>query len=148
MNALPPEAEEFLRANARAFLLTLRRDGSPTGHPMTAIVRDGVVYFNTYRKSSKVRNIERDPRVCCLVTTADDDGDARGVVIDGTAEIVAAETLDSLASNVNTGAARIPEERGVSEGTLSRIGDRLRSGKRVLVRIVPDRVRTFGIGGS
>ncbi|MGH7822624.1 MAG: pyridoxamine 5'-phosphate oxidase family protein [Candidatus Binatia bacterium] len=146
--AIPPEAEEFLCNHPRAFLLTLRRDGSPTAHPMTAIFRDGVLYFNTYRKSAKVRNIERDPRVSCLVTTSDDDPEPRGVVLDGTAEVLPGDALPSFAAEASPGAARLPKERGVSEGVLSRIEDRLRSGKRVLVRIRPERVRIFGRLGS
>lgn len=142
--SISPGVEAFLRNHPRAFLLTLRRDGSPTGHPMTAIFRGGVLYFNTYRRSAKVKNIERDPRVSCLVTTMDDDPEPRGVVLDGTAEILPGDALPSFAAGSSPGAARLPKERGVSEGVLSRIEERLRSGKRVLVRITPERVRTFG----
>ncbi|MGH7896928.1 MAG: pyridoxamine 5'-phosphate oxidase family protein [Candidatus Binatia bacterium] len=141
---IPAEAAEFLREHPRAFLLSLRRDGSPTGHPMTAIFWRGALYFNTYRKSAKVRNLERDPRVSCLVTTADDDPEPRGVVLDGTAEILAGEASASFSARDSAGANRLPGEKDIAEGLLSRIGDRLRSGKRVLVKITPTRVRTFG----
>ena len=59
---LSDELDAFLRAQRRAYWVTLRRDGSPTAHPMGALYEDGRVLFTSYRKSAKNRNADRDPR--------------------------------------------------------------------------------------
>ena len=64
---LPVDVADFLAAHTRAFLLTRRRDGAPTIHPMTGFFADGRVVFNTYRKSAKTRNVERDARAAVVV---------------------------------------------------------------------------------
>src|SRR5262249_59829875 len=53
---IPDDVAAFLGRHTRAFLLTRRRDGSPTIHPMTAFFADGRVTMTTYRKSAKARN--------------------------------------------------------------------------------------------
>ncbi len=70
---LNPGLETFLESAGRGFLVTRRQDGSPTTHPLTPLWADGAIHFNTYRKSAKVRNLLRHPRVACVVTSADDD---------------------------------------------------------------------------
>jgi hypothetical protein len=50
----------------RAFLFSLRADGSPTCHPMHALGETGAPVFNTYRKSAKAQNLLRDPRAAVL----------------------------------------------------------------------------------
>jgi general stress protein 26 len=74
---MPDDAAAFLARYSRAFLLTRRRDGSPTIHPMVAFFDDGRVTMTTYRKSAKARNVERDPRAAVLVH-AERPGSARG----------------------------------------------------------------------
>jgi hypothetical protein len=49
---------------------------------------DDRIAFWTYRTSQKARNIERDPRVTCLVETGEDYFELRGALVYGTAEIV------------------------------------------------------------
>ena len=70
---LSPGLDTFLESVGRGFLVTRRQDGSPTTHPLTPLWADGAIHFNTYRKSAKVRNLLRHPRVACVVTSADDD---------------------------------------------------------------------------
>ena len=70
---LSPGLDTFLESVGRGFLVTRRQDGSPTTHPLTPLWADGAIHFNTYRKSAKVRNLLRHPRVACAVTSADDD---------------------------------------------------------------------------
>ena len=36
---LPPELDSFLSEHNRTFLMTVRKDGSPTMHPMTRHLR-------------------------------------------------------------------------------------------------------------
>ena len=72
-SAVGSRSRDIPRVVGRGFLVTRRRDGSPTTHPLTPLWADGAIHFNTYRKSAKVRDVLRHPRVSCVVTSADDD---------------------------------------------------------------------------
>ena len=43
----------------RAFMITLRQDGSPTCHPMAGFYGGGALYLNMYRASAKAKNLAR-----------------------------------------------------------------------------------------
>jgi len=46
---------------------------------------DGMITFWTYRTSQKALNLERDPRISCLVETGEQYFDLKGVLVQGTA---------------------------------------------------------------
>ena len=124
---LPAEVREHLERHSRSFLLTLRPDGSPTAHPMTALVEEGGLVFNTYRKSAKARNVERDSRV--------------GVVLLDGYDSAAGEGCRgfALAGHGEVGRVEGPIERKgagaeVAPGQQERVNERLREGKRILIR--------------
>jgi len=48
----------------------------------------GAPVFWTYRRSQKILNLERDPRITCLVETGDTYETLRGVELVGTAEVI------------------------------------------------------------
>ena len=130
------DIDEFLSQHTRAMLVTLRADGSPTIHPMLALWRDGALWFNTYRKSAKTHNVERDPRVCCLVLGGSDELTGPAVVVHGDAELMPPGT-------------RMPDARsdapviapgGVTSGIVRKVEDRVATAKRTLFRVVPTRV--------
>jgi PPOX class probable F420-dependent enzyme len=128
--------DPFLRTHGRAFLVTRRADGAPTVHPMGLIYREGTIFFNTYRRSAKVRNLQRDQRVSCLVASADDDPEFAAINVRGRAEVVDGSALpDSLLAGLPAGGPVM------SEADLQRSRDRVTSGKRVYVRIVVDEAR-------
>ena len=141
--AYSPEADEFLSSHTRSFVGNLRKDGSPTGHPLTALYRDGVLYYNTYLKSAKMRNILRDPRVSCLICTSDDETPFRALSVRGRMMLI--ESLQEAMAFYERGASRTEGQRpratsgggrtsgGASPTTGSR--DRLLSGKRALMRL-------------
>jgi PPOX class probable F420-dependent enzyme len=124
---IPPEVEEFLRENTRTFLLTLREDGSPTGHPMIGLWRSGALWFSTYRKSAKVRNVRREARVCCVVTSPDA---GRAVALSGRAAVMPPGSEIPPEGEVRVAGA-------VPDAIAERSRERLRSGKRVLIRVTP-----------
>jgi PPOX class probable F420-dependent enzyme len=136
---IPPGAEAFLRTHTRTFLVTLRPDGAPACHPMVGLWRDGALYLNTYRKSAKARNIARDPRVACVVVTDDDAAEFRGVVVRGRAEVLAADERVAGPEGARAPAA-------VGEDVTRLVQSRLASGKRVVLRVVPEEVRLVGSG--
>jgi PPOX class probable F420-dependent enzyme len=106
---------------------------SPDGSPQLTIVWidwDGEnVLFNTAAGRAKPRNLERDPRVSVLVTERGDG--YRWVEITGRAELTtegADEHIDKLA------------RKYTGEGWQPRAGE-----QRLLVRVRPERVSTYGL---
>ena len=129
---IPDDVAAFLGHHTRVFLLTRRRDGSPTIHPMTAFFADGRVTMTTYRKSAKARNVERDERAACLVVNGYGKDDVRAVLVRGRGRLRQA-TLAALPT-----AER--EEPKVSGDVTARVAARMASGKRVFLDVEPDRV--------
>jgi CTP:molybdopterin cytidylyltransferase MocA len=134
--AAPPELVRFLGEHTRAFILTLRPDGSPTAHPMTALLSDDSLAFNTYRKAVKARNVERDPRVAAVYLAGYGSEPPAGFVVEGQAELRRSEALPLRGRSAGP----------VSESVASRANQRLQSGKRVLIGIRPRRVRALREG--
>jgi PPOX class probable F420-dependent enzyme len=82
------EAERFLASQMKVQVATIGADGSPHLTTLFYVVHDGRIAFWTYRSSQKVRNLERDPRITCLVETGTDYLELAGVSLQGTAEVV------------------------------------------------------------
>jgi PPOX class probable F420-dependent enzyme len=82
------EVAAFLRGNKKVQVATVNPDGSPHLTTLFYFVRDGQITFWTYGKSQKIRNLERDPRITCLVEDGEDYFELRGVSIAGTATFV------------------------------------------------------------
>ncbi|MEZ0074417.1 PPOX class probable F420-dependent enzyme [Planotetraspora sp. GP83] len=82
------EIAGFLRDARKLQLGTINPDGTPHMVTMFYGLRDGKITFWTYGKAQKTRNIERDPRVTCLIEAGDDYFELRGVMIYGTARLI------------------------------------------------------------
>ncbi|MGH3734101.1 MAG: pyridoxamine 5'-phosphate oxidase family protein [Micromonosporaceae bacterium] len=82
------EVEAFIAERKTLMVASLDRDGAPHLVPMWFAVRDGEIVFWTYRRSQKVLNLRRDPRLSCLVEAGESYGELRGVSMRGTATIV------------------------------------------------------------
>lgn len=67
---------------------SVNADGSPHLVPMWFITIDGDPAFWTYRKSQKIVNLRRDPRITVMVEAGDVYEELRGVSIAGRAEII------------------------------------------------------------
>ncbi|MCL2583112.1 MAG: PPOX class F420-dependent oxidoreductase [Streptosporangiales bacterium] len=81
------QALDYIRANHKAVLATLKKDGTPALSPMTVGVdAGGHVVISTRQTAYKVRHIRRDPRVWLCVLPEGFFGD--WVQIEGRAEIV------------------------------------------------------------
>ncbi|GAA3474232.1 PPOX class F420-dependent oxidoreductase [Nonomuraea roseola] len=88
------DVSALLRESRKLQLATINPDGTP--HLVTmfyALDSEGRVAFWTYGKAQKTRNLERDPRVSCLIETGDDYAELRGILLYGVAEQVD-RTLD------------------------------------------------------
>jgi general stress protein 26 len=79
------QAAEFLAAGHKVQFATNGPDGFPHLVTMYYALIDGRITFWTYRRSQKARNLERDPRISCLVETGEQYFDLRGVLVQGTA---------------------------------------------------------------
>jgi hypothetical protein len=130
VDAVGPDEAAFLAAHTRVFLLGTRADGSPTGWPMVGLHRDGALEFSTYRRSQKVRDLERSPAAACVVAPVDG---TRALAVRGTAEVVAADP-DATAD-------RTPTDVRVEPEIAARARARMASGQRVVVRVVPTEAR-------
>jgi len=135
---VPPPLADFLGRSTRAFLITLRRDGSPTIHPMTGLFAGDRLAFNTYRKSAKARNVERDARAAAVVVNGYGAPRVEAVVLKGSARFDAATEFRAAGVQAAEAAPRV-------SGSISgRVTDRIQTGKRVIIALEPDEVRFLG----
>ncbi|MEU8249940.1 pyridoxamine 5'-phosphate oxidase family protein [Nonomuraea sp. NPDC048916] len=78
----------FLEGSRKLQLATINPDGTPHLVTMFYGLDEGRIAFWTYGKAQKTRNLERDPRVSCLVEAGDDYAELRGVLVYGEAKRV------------------------------------------------------------
>jgi PPOX class probable F420-dependent enzyme len=136
------DVAELVGSAAKVQVATLNPDGSPHLTTLFHVVRDGRIAFWTYAASQKVRNLERDPRITCLVEDGEDYFALRGVSVSGRAEIlrdpddvrsVGQAVADRMAGGVDLGeAGRAEVERQVA--------------KRVAVVVTPHRTASWDHG--
>jgi hypothetical protein len=55
---------------------------------MWYVMDEGKAKFWTYGRSQKILNLERDPRITCLVETGEEYGDLKGVELVGRGEVI------------------------------------------------------------
>jgi PPOX class probable F420-dependent enzyme len=81
------QARDFLRANHRAVLATVRADGRPQLSPVACGVDDaGLVVISTRETAIKTKNLRRNPAASLCAFT--DGFFGPWVQVDGTAEII------------------------------------------------------------
>ena len=127
----------FLATKDVAVLATVQADGAPLAMPMWFLHNPATLTMISVADTQKVRNLHRDPRVCVVAEAVAGDGDVRGVAVRGRAEFLS----DG------------PERRALVERFHEKYRRlaRLWNGKampanRVMFRIVPSRVRSWGLG--
>jgi PPOX class probable F420-dependent enzyme len=81
------EIAEFLAPPRNLQVATINPDGTPHLVTMYYAVIDGKIAFWTYRKSQKILNLRRDPRITVLVEDGTEYGELRGVSIAGRAHL-------------------------------------------------------------
>ena len=75
----------------------------------------GALYLNTYRKSVKARNLERDDRICCVLTNPSDAPEFEGALYRGRARMLSNDEV--FAPDVPPGLAwaRNPRTQGAQD---------------------------------
>ncbi|HET7341968.1 MAG TPA: pyridoxamine 5'-phosphate oxidase family protein [Methylomirabilota bacterium] len=131
-----PRVQRFLATREIAVLATLQPDGAPLAMAMWFLHDAASLTMISVERSSKVRNLRRDPRVCVVAEAGGGGQEIRGVTVRGRAQFLA----DG------------PERRTLAERfhekypRLVRLwGGRAMPPDRVMFRIVPEHVRSWGL---
>jgi PPOX class probable F420-dependent enzyme len=82
------EVDAFLHERHSMSVATIGADGRPHVVAMWYGFLDGAPAFETYRKSQKVVNLRRDPRMTCLVEDGDRYETLRGVELVATGTVI------------------------------------------------------------
>ena len=125
---------------------TISRDGTPHLSTLWFAVIDGAIAFETFTKSQKVKNLERDPRITVLLEDGDVYDQLRGVTISGIAEL-RSDPADVLPIALAVGRRN---ESGIPGGLLEETSTRVAS-KRTAVVVRPLRITSWDhrkLGGT
>jgi PPOX class probable F420-dependent enzyme len=135
----PDEVEEFLGSQMKVQVATVNPDGSPHLTTLFYVLDQGRIAFWTYASSQKIKNLQRDARISCLVEAGDDYFELRGVSITGKAELVTEESrIREIGSAVATRMAH-----GADLGDLGREMVERQVSKRWGVVVEPVKVATW-----
>src|SRR6266850_2530956 len=127
----------FLATKDVAILATVQADGAPLAMPMWFLHGPAALTMISVADTQKVLNLRRDPRVCVVAEAVAGDGDVLGVAVRGRAEFL------------SDGPARraLVERFHDKYRRLERLwGGKAMPANRVMFRIVPSRVRSWGLG--
>lgn len=83
----PGEQTAFVESQKSLQVATINPDGTPHLTTLWFAVVDGDIVFATFTKSQKIRNLERDPRIACLLEDGLEYEELRGVQLNGMAEL-------------------------------------------------------------
>lgn len=132
----PAELDAYLREQRRIILITIGKDGMPHPAPMNYGVDDqGRVIFSTFRKSQKVKNVERDPRASLLVESGATYPELKAVILYCAVEIIDDFEAMRAAMKVMRGTSEdvssiTPQRREQIDASMT---------KRVVLRCTPQR---------
>lgn len=140
------EQQAFISQQKSLQVATINRDGSPHLSTLWFGLVDGRLVFETYTKSQKIKNLERDPRIACLLEDGTEYEQLRGVQINGTAELhTDAAEVHALAREV-----MIRNNPDVAPELLDQAAEHM-AAKRTAVVVVPERIVSWDhtkLGGS
>jgi PPOX class probable F420-dependent enzyme len=131
------EIADYLKTSRTMILVTNGHRGHPHAVAMFYTVDDDLtVNMATYGRSQKIKNIERDPKVTLLIESGEEYQELRGLMIEGTAEVV--EDLDATV-RVMVEATSTPEQSLPDAADLDQDIKTAMAGKRLLVKVKPTR---------
>jgi PPOX class probable F420-dependent enzyme len=129
--------QAFLRTREVVVLATVGSDGAPQAAPMWFVHTPDALFMISVDGLPKVRSLKRNPRVAVAAETTTPEGVIRGLSIKGRVEFL----------------AESDERRQLAERFLQKYHPRLEGlwrsrvmpGNRVMFRITPERVRSWGL---
>lgn len=131
--ALTPEEE--LKLLEDGWTLQVASIG-PSGYPhlvaMWYVVIDGVIHFTTFRKSQKILNLQRNPKMSVMLEDGEIYSELRGLVIESDAELI--DDVDYTAmvmGHVGAKYNRLPAPLPPSEASMKV------ASKRIVVKVPP-----------
>lgn len=132
------EIADFIDHSRTATLATVSPGGRPHLVAMWYAVLDGEIWFETKAKSQKAVNLRRNPTVTVMIEDGLTYDTLRGVSIDGTAEIVDADS-DVLH---RVGVSVWERYTGPYSDDVKPFVDQMMN-NRIAVRVVPMRLRSW-----
>ncbi len=132
------ELREFLAGAQTIILNSIDAEGVPHPMPMWfGVEEDGAIVMTTFRKSQKIQNLRRDPRVSMLVEDGEVYAELRGAVLYGKAELIDdTERVIDILSAVAT--ANQPLDDEAKQGMRTVLAKT--APKRIGIRVAPERV--------
>jgi PPOX class probable F420-dependent enzyme len=128
--------QRFLASKDVVVLATVQPDGAPLAMPMWFLHDPAALTMISVDSTQKVRNLRRDPRVCVVAEAVAASGEIRGVTVIGRVEFLEdGPERRALADRFH---AKYP-------GLAKLWGGRTMPANRVMFRIVPARVRSWGL---
>ena len=136
------EVEAFLQGSMKVQVATINPDGSPHLTTLFYVLHEGRIAFWTYASSQKIKNLERDDRITCLVEDGTDYFELRGVSITGHATLVTdQDEIREIGSKVAT---RMVGATDFAElGDLGRTEVERQVRKRYAVIVEPSKVASW-----
>lgn len=136
------ERAAFLDGAQTIIINSIGPDGVPHPMPMWFSVEDdGAIVMSTFRKSQKIKNLERDPRVSLLAESGTAYAELRGVVLYGTAELVTeVDRVVDILAGVSARSINAQGGEGAADPEALRDAVRGTAPKRTGIRVRPERI--------
>ena len=136
----PEEIVSFLEEERVAIASSFGPRGWPHSMPLWYVVRDGRVWAWTFRKSQKVVNLERDPRVTVLIEAGGEYQELRGVQFE--TEVVFHNDLDEVLAFAEELTTRYAPD-GEAPSPVAMEAFRSQAPKRAVMEFVPVRTMSW-----
>jgi PPOX class probable F420-dependent enzyme len=139
------ELQAFLEEGRTLQVASINRDGTPHLVAMFYALLNGKIAFWTYGKSQKILNLQRDPRITCMVETGLQYNELRGASISGTVTLV-----DDLETKQHFGEVLFARYWGEVNDAV-RGGVSAQAPKRMIVVVEPEKIVSWDhnkLGGT
>jgi hypothetical protein len=136
------EAWGLVAEQRKVQVATIGPGGWPHLVTLFHAVRAGSLVFWTYARSQKISNLERDPRLTCLVEAGEDYAELRGVQIVGRARVLRArEDVAEVGHAVVCRLLGLDPADPLDPAVDAEVARQ--AGKRVAVEVVPERLASW-----
>ena len=141
INMTDDEIGSYLRNSRTIILVSNGKNGFPHPMPMWYAVDDqNVVYMTTFRKSQKINNLKKDPRVALLVESGDVYQELKSVLIYTEVELIDdVEATRDILFNISVQRGDLQADAGekIREGMMNT------ASKRIGMKFTPDKIVTW-----